>query len=87
MVSTGKERDKRKFVAVRRAARKAVREVKNKWFQAKAAEASAGRSGGKVVWKCIRDIQRSRRGMVPVQATAVKDEEGRPCFTPDSQHQ
>ncbi len=26
----------------------AVREVKNKWFQAKAAEASAGRNGVKV---------------------------------------
>ena len=71
-------------MAARRAARKAVREVNNKWFQAKVVEASAGRNGGKVVWMCIRDIQRSRRGMVPVRTTAVKDEDDRPCFTPDS---
>ena len=57
---------------------------KNKWFQAKAAEASAGRNGGKVVWKCIRDIQKSRRGMVPMRAATVKDEDG---STPDSQQQ
>lgn len=50
----------------KRVARKAVREVKNKWFQAKVVEASAGRKGGKVVWRCIRDIQRSRREMVPM---------------------
>ena len=45
-LSSGKERDRKKFVVARRVARKAVREVKNKWFQAKAAEASAGRNGG-----------------------------------------
>ena len=31
-----------------------------------AAEVSAGRNGGKVVWKCIRDVQKSRRGMGPM---------------------
>ena len=84
---SGKIWDKRKFVEARRIARKAVRDVKNRWFQTKAAEASAGRNGGKVVWKCIRDIQRSRRGLVPVRVTVVKDEDGRPCTTPESQQQ
>ena len=60
-LSSGKERDRKKFVVAKRVARKAVREVKNKWFQAKAAEASAGRNGGRVVWMCICDIQRSKR--------------------------
>ena len=69
----------------RRTARKVVRKVKNEWFQARAAEASAGRNGGTVVWKCIRDIQRSRRGMVSVRAPAVKDEDGRPCCALDTQ--
>ena len=48
------------------ASRKAVRDAKNGWFQRKAVEASAGSNGGKVVWKCIRDIRRSRRGLVPL---------------------
>ena len=84
---SGKIRDKRKFVEARRITRKAVRDVKNRWFQTKAAEASAGRNDGKVVWKCIRDIQRSRRGLVPVRVTVVKDEDGRPCTTPELQPQ
>ena len=71
---SGMVRDKRKFVEARRVARRTVREVKNKWFQAKAADASAGRNGGKVVWKCIRDIQRSRRGLVPVRVAVMKNE-------------
>ena len=81
------ERDRKKFVVARRVARKTVREVKNKWFQTKAAKASAGRNGRKIVWKCIRDIQRSRRGMVPMRVTTVKDEDGRSCSTPDSLQQ
>ena len=66
-MSSGSLRDKNKFVEARREARRAVREAKNRWFQAKAVEASAGRKGGKVVWKFIRDIQRNRRGLVPVR--------------------
>ena len=57
-------------IAAGRTARKAVRAVKSNWFQA---EASAGRNGGKIMWKSIRDIQRSRRGLVPVQVTIVND--------------
>ena len=63
---------KRKFMMARRSARKAVREAKNKWFQVKAAQAMRGKNNGKVVWKCIRDIQRSRRGLVPVRTPTVE---------------
>ena len=61
--------------------------MKKKWFQAKVVEAVASRNSGKVVWKCIRDIQWSRRGMVLMRVAAVKDEDGRSCSTPDSQQQ
>ena len=86
-LGTGQPRDKRKFMMARRSARKAVREAKNKWFQVKAAQAMRGRNNGKVVWKCIRDIQRSRRGLVPVRTPTVKDENGNPCVTPEQQQQ
>ena len=46
-----------------------------------------GRNNGEVVWKCIRDIQRSRRGLVPVRTSTVKDENGNPCVTPEQQQQ
>ena len=49
--------------------------AKNRWFQQKAAEAQEGRNGGKVVWKCIRDIQHGRRGLVPLKATQVSDDD------------
>ena len=48
----------------RRSVRKAVRAVKNRWFQAKAAEASAGRNGEKMVRKCVKDIQSGRRELM-----------------------
>ncbi len=86
-LSSGKAKDKKKLVKARSVARKAVRDAKNGWFQRKAMEASARRNGGKVVWKCIKDIQRSRRGLAPMRVTIVKDEDGNPCTTPDSQQQ
>lgn len=38
-----------------------------------------------MVGRCIRNIQMSRRGLVPVRVTVVKDEDGNPCTTPESQ--
>jgi len=46
-----------------------------------------GKHSVKVVWSCIKDIQRGRRGLVPVRAAVVKDEEGNPCKTPEAQLQ
>ena len=37
------------------------------------------KNGGKVVWRCIRDIQRGRKGLVPVRMAVVKDEDGNTC--------
>jgi len=62
-LNTGKERDKKEFRKARGEARRATRRAKNSWFQKKAQEAQDGKSGGKVVWRCIRDIQRGRRGL------------------------
>ena len=86
-LNTGRESDRQKFVRMRRDARRAVREAKNVWFQKKAAEAQRGRHGGKVVWRCIRDIQFGRRGLVPVRSMTIRDEEGNLCSTPEEQHQ
>ena len=45
-----------------------------------------GMEGEKVVWKCIRDIQWGRRGLVPVKCVSVRDEEGlNLCNTPQKQ--
>ena len=86
-LSTGRERDKKKFVNARRIARQAVREAKNAWFQKKALEAERGQNGGKIVWSCIRDMQRGKRGLVPVKMTVVREENGNPCSSPEAQQQ
>ena len=67
--------------------RRAIRDAKNTWFQSKAADAQRGRHGGKLVWKCIRDIQRGRRGIAPVRSMAVKDEEGNMCHMQEEQQE
>ena len=78
-MSTSKERDKRKFVAAHRDAWRAISLAKEEWFSGKAEEAERGRHNGKTLWRCIRDIQKGRRGMVPVRSSMVKDEEGNVC--------
>ena len=55
-LSSQKQTDLKKFREARSKARKVIREAKNAWFQAKAEEAQRSRFGGKVVWKCIRDL-------------------------------
>lgn len=84
-LSTGKEKDMKEFKGVRREARRATQEAKNMWFLRKAREAQAGRNGGKIVRKCIWDIQRGRRGLVPVKCASVRDEDGNLCDTPQKQ--
>ena len=86
-LSTGVERDKKKHAEARRSARRQVRAAKDAWFQRKAMEAERGRHGGKLVWCCIRDIQRGRRGLVPVRTATVRDEEGNVCDSPEEQQQ
>ena len=86
-INNGGERNRKKYADARRAARRAVRGAKDAWFHRKASEAERGRNGGKIVWRCIRDIQRGRRGLVPVRVAAVKDEDGNACTTTEAQQE
>ena len=86
-LSTGQQRVRKKWLGARRAARKAMRRAKNAWFERKAAAAQKGRNKGKVVWRCIRDTQRGRRGLVPMRTAVVRDEDGAVCDTSDLQQQ
>ena len=86
-ISDGREASRRKYADARRVARHAVRVAKDAWFQRKASEAERGRNGGKVVWQCIRDIQRGRRGLVPVRSAVVQDENGNSCTTTEAQQE
>ena len=61
--------------------------TKDTWFQHKAREAERGRHGGRLVWRCIRDIQRARRSLLPVRSAMVKDEDGIVCITTEAQHE
>ena len=40
-----------------------------------------------MVWRCIRDIQRGGRGLVPVKTAVVKDEDGNACTTAKAQQE
>ena len=64
-----------------------MRTAKNEWFVKKAQEAERGRNGGKLVWRCIRDLQHGRRGLVPTRSATIRDEEGNSCYTPEDQQQ
>ena len=86
-LSSGKEEDRLKFAKARNDAKRNTRKAKNKWFQQKATEAQNGRHGGKLVWRCIRDMQCGRRGLVPVKSAVIRDETGQPCRTPQSTQQ
>ena len=60
-LATKRTADLCRFREARNAARKAIR---NSWFQEKAEEAEREHFGGKKVWKCIRDMQHGRRGLL-----------------------
>ena len=80
-LGSGSSSDKVKFSKARSEARRAVRDVKNRWFMDKAEEAQKVRFGGKKVWQCIRDMQYGRRGLVPSRLTTVDDEQENPFDT------
>lgn len=63
-----------------------MRAAKNDWFKKKAEEALAGRFSGKTVWKCIRDMQRGRRGLVPARLSRIRNTDGSLCTTTVEQH-
>ena len=86
-LGTGKQEDLVKFREARGEARRAVRTAKNEWFLAKAEEVEREKFGGKRVWRCIRDMQRGRRGLIPSRIVAIHDAEGIPCTSTSAQHQ
>ena len=86
-LATGRNEDMVRFREVRSAARKAIREAKNRWFQSKAEEAERERFSGKKVWRCIRDMQCGRRGLRPTRVVTIEDEDGELCTTKDAQRQ
>ena len=86
-LGSGLSSDRQNFTKARSEARRAVRAAKNAWFTSKAEEAQKSRFGGKKVWKCIRDMQYGRRGLVPSRLATVADEEGNPCTTVEAQQQ
>jgi len=86
-INTGKYDDLIAFKKARGEARRAVKETKNRWFQEKAATVEQGQFGGKLVWNCIRDMQRGRRGRVPSRVITIHDENNVPCVSTASQHQ
>ena len=64
-----------------------MKSAKNTWFQKKAEEIEKDRFGGKQVWRCIRDMQCGRRGLLPLKIVTICDEEGAPCLDIEAQHQ
>ena len=62
---------------------KLIRHVKNKWFQAKAAEIELKMSRSRSAWKSIRQLQQARWGLRPVTPRALKNEDGTPCKSAD----
>ena len=86
-LSSGLICDKQKFAQARSEACRAVRAAKNAWFSGKAEEAQQVRFGGKKVWRCIRDMQHGKRGLIPSRLNTILDEEGNICVTTDAQQQ
>ena len=64
-----------------------MRSAKNTWFTNKADEAEQSRFGRKEVWKCIRDMQYGRCGLVQSRLSTIVDECNNPCTTLEDQQQ
>ena len=39
------------------------------------------------MWKCIRDMERGCRGLIPSIVVTIVDESGEPCSSPSAQYQ
>lgn len=86
-LGSGNQVDLIKFREARGIARRAVRNAKNAWFLEKAEEVERERFGGKHVWRCIRAMQRNRRGLLPSRVVTIHDADGVPCVSTTAQHQ
>ena len=77
-LGAGRPEDLVWFRTARRTAHKAIREAKNLWFKDEAAEIQHNHFGEKNVWKCIRDMQRCKRGCIASWVVTIHDEDGVP---------
>ena len=66
-------------------ARASISSARVDWIKAKAQAATESRFNGAVVWKCIHDLQSCTRGLAPVRTSAVLDENGNICSSPEEQ--
>ena len=80
-VASQSPNDHAKFKAARSKARAATRRAKNDWLADIAQQAESGRVAchGGSVWLTIHSIQRCFRGLRPIPATSLKNEDGQPC--------
>ena len=72
-----------KYVKQKDVVQKLIRHVKNKWFQAKAADIELKMSRSRSAWKNIKQLQQARRGLRPVTPRALKNEDGTLCESAD----
>ncbi|XP_065178719.1 uncharacterized protein LOC135809311 [Sycon ciliatum] len=73
------------FKVARSRARASISSARVDWIKAKAQAATESRFNGAVVWKCIHDLQSCTRGLAPVRTSAVLDENGNICSSPEEQ--
>ena len=69
------------YLKQKSAAQRLIRDTKNKWFQAKAAEIENKMNRSRPGWKSIRQLQEAGRGMRPVTPRALRKEDGELCKT------
>ena len=86
-LGSGRVSDRQKFMKVQQDTRKAVRSAKDTWFHSKAEVAQQQRSGGKEVWRSIRDMQWACRELIPQRTGIIKDEERQLCTSVDAKQQ
>ena len=85
-LGSGKQANLTRFRKARGEARRAVRNGKNAWFLEKAKEVEREHLGGKKVWRCIQDMLRGRRGLLPSRVVTIHDVNGVPCVSTSAQH-
>ena len=86
-LGSGMQIDLTQFREARGEARRAVWKAKNAWFPEKAEEVEREWFIGKKVWKCIRDMQRGRRGLLPSRVVTIHDSDGVPCVSTSAHYQ
>ena len=74
--------DKERYLKQKSTVQRLIRQIKNEWFQAKAAEIEQLVSRSKSAWKSIGQLQQASGGLRPSVPRITKDENGEVCKTP-----